>query len=245
MDFNTIAMILGAAVFVLPVVYMLGYARHEKQHKGWVADSREGYHAERKAIFNKHQADLAACELAIQQERNVVRELEISLLKAGESLELIERQKQNETARADISSPYRKTLVQAMLDHGLWKFEHHAGDPCMMLKILCDHVAECAIDPAQNQKAKNLHTRGVRKGAKAGREQMRKLMQKCIDNQAATIRHYDVELTNANKRRMRFTEAVTNVLNDKIALPGVRRSLTQAIIQEHDRLRAVADKKGE
>ena len=238
MDFNTIAMILGAAVFVLPVVYMLGYARHEKQHKGWVADSREGYHAERKALIAKFFNDLT-------KERNVVRELEISLLKAGEALELEVQRYSQLTARHAFADKFRKAIVEYLVVNHLWDFRVHGDDPMEMLAVLVNAERAEALDPAVSKAAKNLHTRGVRKGAKAGREQMRKLMQKCIDNQAATIRHYDVGLTNANKRRMRFTEAVTNVLNDKIALPGVRRSIVQSIIQEHDRLRAVADKKGE
>jgi hypothetical protein len=138
---------------------------------------------------------------------------------------------------------YRHALVEVMTDTGVWDFAKHGDDPAKMLKMLVEQAVDFAINPAFNKKAKNLYVRGVRAGAKKGRAQMQKFMQKSIDNQAATIRHYDSELTNANVRRMRFTEAVTNVMNDKIALPSVRRAFNQAIIQEHDRLRAVAAKK--
>lgn len=245
MDLNTVLMILGGAVFVLPVTYMLGYARHEKQQEGWQHNARLGFEAERKAIFALHSKDINNCHMAILQERNVVRELEISLLKAGESIEVLDREVDKYRKQWKYADAYRKAIVEYLVVNHMWDFRVHSDDPMVMIETITKDAAKDALDPTISKAAKNLHTRGVRKGAKAGREQMRKLMQKCIDNQAATIRQYDVELTKANLRRMRFTEAVTNVMNDKIALPGVRRAFNQAIIQEHDRLRAVAAIKGE
>ena len=245
MDLNTVLMILGGAVFVLPITYMLGYARHEKQQEGWQNNARLGFEAERKAIFALHSKDIDNCHMAILQERNVVRELEISLLKAGESIEVLDREVDKYRKQWKYADNYRKAIVEYLVVNHMWDFRVHSDDPMVMIETITKDAAKDALDPAISKAAKNLHTRGVRKGAKAGREQMRKLMQKCIDNQAATIRHYDEELTKANMRRMRFTEAVTNVMNDKIALPGVRRAFNQAIIQEHDRLRAVAAIKGE
>ena len=245
MDLNTVLMILGGAVFVLPITYMLGYARHEKQQEGWQNNARLGFEAERKAIFALHSKDIDNCHMAILQERNVVRELEISLLKAGESIEVLDREVDKYRKQWKYADNYRKAIVEYLVANHMWDFRVHSDDPMVMIETITKDAAKDALDPAISKAAKNLHTRGVRKGAKAGREQMRKLMQKCIDNQAATIRHYDEELTKANMRRMRFTEAVTNVMNDKIALPGVRRAFNQAIIQEHDRLRAVAAIKGE
>lgn len=238
MDLNTVLMILGGAVFVLPIAYMLGYARHEKQQEGWQNNARLGFKAERDAVRNQHYLELT-------QERNVVRELEISLLKAGESIEVLDREVDKYRKQWKYADNYRKAIVEYLVVNHMWDFRVHSDDPMVMIETIIKDAAKDALDPAISKAAKNLHTRGVRKGAKAGREQMRKLMQKCIDNQAATIRQYDVELTKANMRRMRFTEAVTNVMNDKIALPGVRRAFNQAIIQEHDRLRAVAAAKGE
>lgn len=245
MDLNTLLMILGGAVFVLPITYMLGYARHEKQQEGWQNNARLGFEAERKAIFALHSKDIDNCHMAILQERNVVRELEISLLKAGESIEVLDREVDKYRKQWKYADNYRKAIVEYLVVNHMWDFRVHSDDPLVMIETIIKDAAKDALDPKISKAAKNLHTRGVRKGAKAGREQMRKLMQKCIDNQAATIRHYDEELTKANMRRMRFTEAVTNVMNDKIALPGVRRAFNQAIIQEHDRLRAVAAIKGE
>lgn len=239
MDFNTIIMIVGIAVFILPVTFMLGWAWREKQQTGWAADARKAFDIERAALCKMQLNDLAAVSKATDKDKQTINEFEILEGQLRQSLDLAHAETVKMTRQWEYADKYRKAIVEALVTHSLWKFTKHEDNPSMMLTVLCDYVAKCAVDPLQNQKAKNLHTRGVRKGAKMGREQMRKQMQKCIDNQAATIRQYDVELTNANVRRMRFTEAVTNVMNDKLALPSVRRAFNQALIQEHDRLRAV------
>lgn len=245
MDLNTVLMILGGAVFVLPIAYMLGYARHEKQHADWHINARIGFNAERVALINAHYEKENKLDAQIGRDAAVIRELEISVLKAGESIEVLDREVDKYRKQWKYADNYRKAIVEYLVVNHMWDFRVHSDDPMVMIETIIKDAAKDALDPAISKAAKNLHTRGVRKGAKAGREQMRKLMQKCIDNQAATIRQHDVELTKANMRRMRFTEAVTNVMNDKIALPGVRRAFNQAIIQEHDRLRAVAAAKGE
>jgi hypothetical protein len=236
MNLNDFLMILGAAVFILPITYMIGWARHQKQHEGWVADAREGYFQERNALRNSY-------ENALAQERKTVRVLEIQLLKANESIEVLDREVGKYRSQWKYADNYRKAIVEYLVVNHLWKFTEHGDDPMAMMAEIIKWETKMALDPAISKPAKNLITRGVRKGAKAGREQMRKLMQKCIDNQAATIRHYDQELTAANLRRMRFTEAVTNVLDDKIALKSVRKSIKQGIIAEHGRLHAAAAKK--
>ena len=139
---------------------------------------------------------------------------------------------------------YRATLIQAMNDLGIWDFNKHGDDPAEMLLLMVLHTAKQALDPALSQKAKNLHTAGVRKGAKRGRLQMQKLMQKSIDSQAANIESLNRWLFEANGKRQIHQEAVRNVLDDKVALPGVRKSIKQAIIVETGRLLAVAAKKG-
>jgi hypothetical protein len=146
--------------------------------------------------------------------------------------------------RWEFSDEYRDALVKVMSALGIWDFSKHGGNPGMMLAIMMLHVADQAIDPTINQKAKNLHTAGVRKGAKMGRKQMQKLMQKSIDNQAATIDGLSHELFRANGKRQLHREAVLNVLDDKVALPSVRKSIKQAIIEETGRLYLVAAKKG-
>ncbi|AXC36481.1 hypothetical protein HOT57_gp37 [Pseudomonas phage phCDa] len=245
MDINTVLMILGAAVFILPCVYLLGYARREKQQEGWAADSRAGFNKERGALQAYHAAEM-------QKERNVVRELEISLLKAGEAIECSERDVAKMTKRWEYADNYRAAIVEVVHGLGLWNFKVHADDPRLMLQVLVDHASKEAVDPATSKKAKSLITRGVRKGAKQGREQMRKLMQKSIDNQATTIEMLRADLKSAEedvayavKRKDISVQAVRNVLADKVALPGVRRSLSQAIIVETGRLRQIAATKGE
>lgn len=231
MDFNTIAIILGTAVFVLPVVYMLGYVRHEKQQQGWVNNARKGFNMERAALIELHQKDLAACHAAAMRQ--------------AEAVDLLTNNCKDFEDRWNYADTYRKAIVNYLVVNHLWNFDKHENDPMLMMAEIIKWETKVALDPAVSKAAKNLHTRGVRKGAKAGREQMRKLMQKAIDNQALTIESYRNERDIANNRRMRFTRAVTNVLNDKIALPGVRRSIVQSIVQEHDRLRSVAQKQGE
>jgi len=139
---------------------------------------------------------------------------------------------------------FRKAIVEYLVVNHIWNFDVHTDDPMAMMAEIIKWETKMALDPLISKAAKNLHTRGVRKGAAKGREQMRKFLMKSIDNQAATIDELSRSLSIANARRMRFTEAVTNVMNDKIALPGVRRAFNQAIIQEHDRLRAVSANKG-
>jgi hypothetical protein len=235
MELNIILMILGAAVFILPITYMLGYARHEKQHRGWVADSREGYFNERNALRNSY-------ENALAQERKTVHALEIQLLKSNESIEMLDREVgkyQNQWKYAD---NYRKAVVEYLVVNHLWKFTEHGDDPVAMMAEIIKWETKMALDPAISKPAKNLITRGVRKGAKAGREQMRKQMQKYIDNQATTIRHYDECVRASEKMRITYKTAVRNVLNDKVALKGVRKSIKHAIIEENDHLFAVAAK---
>lgn len=212
MEFNTILMLVGAAVFILPVVYMLGYARKESQ----------------------------------QLHANALQRVHLEAVDA-KWRELLERAE--DTAREHHSNwayvdKYRAALVQAMTDLGIWNFTKHGDDPNIMLGMLMYLVAEQAIDPTVNQKAKNLHTRGVRAGAKKGRAQMQKLMQKSIDNQADTINKLYSMYDDSIAVRQRFKDAVINTLNDKVALPGVRKSIREAINGECERLRLASVKQG-
>lgn len=259
MDMNSIY-IWGTigALFCFVVGALYGHCRRENYYGQFVADSREAFNNERNARISRHRADLAACDIAIQQERNVVREMEISLLQAGMVIEAEAlRATKSEDARKD-SADYRKALIQALIDHDLWNINVLGDTPAFMLTRLMTHVAECALDPTQNQKAKNLYVKGVRAGAKKGRAQMQKLMQKSIDNQAETITRlsdgYDAQvlarqdltegLSASRMRHGRFVIAVRNILDDKIALPSVRRSLKKAISLEVTRLREVETNKG-
>ena len=245
MDNLDLAMVIGVAVFILPVTFMLGWAWREKQHGKTVKKCEENVSYQRKVLIEMHNEDIA-------KERNVVRELEISLLQAGESIELGHQEILKMTKRWDYADKYRAAIVEVVHGLGLWNFKVHSDDPRQMLQVLVDHAAKEAVDPAINQKAKNLFIRGVRKGAKQGREQMRKLMQKPIDNQAMTIEMLRSDLKAAEedvvyavKRKNISVQAVRNVLADKVALPGVRRSLSQAIIVETGRLRTIAAQQGE
>lgn len=147
-------------------------------------------------------------------------------------------------SRWEFADEYRAAVVQALTDLGIWDFSAHGGNPTLMLEMLSLHVAKMAIDPNVNQKAKNLHTAGVRKGAKRGRLQMQKLMQKSIDNQADTITKLYAMYDNSVERTTRIKTAVTNVLNDKVALPSVRKSIRNGINVECERLRLVSEQQG-
>lgn len=252
MDMTTIAIwgSIGAAFcFVVGALY--GHCHRENYHGQCIADSREAFNNERNALISKHQVNLTTYAMAIQQELNVVRELEISLLQAGMTIEAEAlRATKAEDARMD-SVDYRKAIIQALIDHDLWNMNVLGDTPAFMLTRLMTHVAECAVDPTQNQKAKNLYVKGVRAGAKKGRAQMQKLMQKSIDNQAESIemlRQALVDLTgdvvNAEDRYETFRKAVSNTLTDKIALPSVRRAIVKGIAVECTRLRAVEANKG-
>ena len=152
----------------------------------------------------------------------------------------------------EFSDKFRKAIVESVVAHGLWNFDEHGSCPTLMLAKLCNYMADCALDVNSNQKAKNLYVKGVRAGAKKGREQMRKLMQKSIDNQAATINEYSKSLNSAHTalndwgtKHALYRVAVINTLNDKVGLVGVRKSIRAAILIEYHRLRAVEAKKGE
>ena len=239
MDFNTILMLVGTAVLILPVVYMLGYVRHEKQAKHTI-----------NAI--KADNDLvngitdAAWQGALTLERNVNRELQLALVQSSQAVEAETKAFNGMKDQWAYSNGYRKALVQAMLDFNLWDFGKHRDDPAAMIKLLREHAATLAVDPQLNKAAKNLHTRGVRKGAAMGRKQMANLMQKSIDNQAMTIQMLQTDLKSAQEdyddacmRRNTWRQAVLNTLEDKIALPGVRKALKVAITTEYDRMKAV------
>lgn len=137
----------------------------------------------------------------------------------------------------EYADKYREAIVEALDTHGLMgsTYPHHT--PRMMLVNLLGYVSDCSLDPKLSQKAKNLYVKGVRAGAKKGRAQMQKLMQKSIDNQAATINEYMKGLAASRIRYGQFILATRNVLDDKIALPGVRRALRKAISVEVTRMR--------
>lgn len=137
---------------------------------------------------------------------------------------------------------YRTALIDAVDCHGLWIAPALPYSPAHMLTNLLDHAAACVIDPAISQKAKNLYVKGVRAGAKKGRAQMQKLMQKSIDKQAATINELSRDLFNSQGKRQIYQEAVSNVLTDKVALPGVRKSIRNGIAEEVSRLYLVKAK---
>jgi hypothetical protein len=146
---------------------------------------------------------------------------------------------------------YRAAIVELMTVDFLWDFSKHGDDPMKMLHMLCASAATQALDPAISQKAKNLHTRGVRKGAAKGREQMRKFLMKSIDNQAETIQQMSNHIARKDNticeqaiERELYREAVRITLEDKIALPGVRKSIKQAIINERERLQLVYNNQG-
>jgi hypothetical protein len=139
---------------------------------------------------------------------------------------------------------YRAALVDVMTINYCWDFDKHGDNPLMMLAHLVTHERAEALDPSVSQKAKNLHTAGVRKGAKRGRLQMQKLMQKSIDNQADTINKLYAMYDKSNERTDRIKTAVTNVLNDKVALPSVRKSIRNGINVECERLRLISEQQG-
>jgi predicted alpha/beta-fold hydrolase len=140
-----------------------------------------------------------------------------------------------------------------MTDLGIWDFDKHGDNPTEMLTKLALHVASQAVDPALSQKAKNLHTRGVRKGAAKGREQMRKFLMKSIDNQADTINKlysmYDDSVATRNRlqqdfddllfRKNTMQQAFNNVLADKMRILSIRKAFKVAVLNETGRLRSV------
>jgi hypothetical protein len=141
------------------------------------------------------------------------------------------------TERWQYADKFRAVLVQALTDLGIWDFSKHGSDPTEMLTMLVLHTAKQALDPSVSQKAKNLHTAGVRKGAKRVRLQMQKA-------QATVVADLERALFEAQGKRQIFKEAVINTLNDKVALPGVRKSIREAINVECERLRLASVKKG-
>jgi hypothetical protein len=148
---------------------------------------------------------------------------------------------------------YRAAIVELMTVDFLWDFSKHGDDPMKMLHMLCASAATQALDPAISQKAKNLHTRGVRKGAAKGREQMRKFLMKSIDNQADTINKlysmYDDSVAARNRlqqdfddlliRKNTMQQAFNNVLADKLRILSIRKAFKVAVLNETGRLRSV------
>jgi hypothetical protein len=207
------------AVFCLVVGAMWGYCRQERQQvhaNALQRDHLQAVDAKWRELFNAAQTDAAFFE-----------------------------------SQWDIADKFRAALVQGLCDLGIWDFDKHGDNPTEMLTQLALHVATQAVDPTLSQKAKNLHTRGVRKGAAKGREQMRKFLMKSIDNQAETIQQMSNHIARKDNticeqaiERELYREAVRITLEDKIALPGVRKSIKQAIINERERLQLVYNNQG-
>ena len=244
MQLNDILIVCGIAVFVIPVVYLMGYARRESQHGKIVQDCKDNVTFQRQTLSDMHNAEQIAAN-------SLIRELEISLLQAGEAIELVHQGLEKMTKQWKYADGYRKVIVEMLLNRGLWDFVKHSDVPANMLQILLDDAAKHAIDPAVNQKAKNLITRGVRKGAKQGREQMRKLMQKSIDNQALTIQSLSADLNAAHEewdsllsRKTIAQQALVNVMADKMPIRSIRKAFRIAVLNERGRLTELA-KKGE
>ena len=86
-------------------------------------------------------------------------------------------------------------------------------------------VAKNALDPKASVKAKNLITRGVRKGAKKVRDQLGKKLEAKDD----TIRHLQQAVDAALQHNLNYTAAVGDVLEQRVKLPAVRMSLVNAI----------------
>lgn len=203
------------ALFCLIVGVMLGYVRCEAQNlQAYIAVCKDNDRVEDKCT-----------EL-----REILAATETNLAEAGRKWKYADQ--------------YRKAIVEYMVINHIWDFDIHGDDPMAMMAEIIKWEVKMALDPVISKPAKNLHTAGVRKGAKRGRAQMQKLMQKSIDNQAATIHGLDRALFESQGKRQIFKEAVLNVLNDKVALPGVRKSLREAINVECERLRIVSLKQG-
>lgn len=239
---------LGAA-FCLYVGVLIGHCLHERDfaatikfqadtHNVWCAN----HNVERELLIDEQYARE---EKLIASHNEVLREMEISLLLAGQAVEGIENDLKKMESQWKYADNFRKSIVQAMFDSNLWNFAEHDANPALMLQMLFAFHQEVAIDPKQNQRAKNLYVKGVRAGAKKGREQMQKLMQKSIDNQATAITDMGVALSRAHNSIRINRMAVHNTLTDKVGLVGVRRAIVQGIAAECTRLRAVEAKKGE
>jgi hypothetical protein len=170
-----------------------------------------------------------------------------------ELLQFAEENARSHYSKWAYTDKFRAALVQAMTDLGIWDFDKHGDNPTEMLTKLALHVASQAVDPALSQKAKNLHTRGVRKGAAKGREQMRKFLMKSIDNQADTITKlysmYDDSVAARNRlqqdfddllfRKNTMQQAFNNVLADKMRILSIRKAFKVAVLNETGRLRSV------
>lgn len=234
---------IGAA-FCLLVGALIGHCRRADYYAQCAADSREAFELERARVYEIMRKPAEA-------DAAVIRELEISLLLSGQDIESMTIDLQKAEERLAYVDKYRKAIVEDLVQAGLWDLAKHGADPVKMLNVMYEALETKLLDPTVNQKAKNLYVKGVRAGAKKGRAQMQKIMQKSIDNQAESIemlRQALVDLTgdavNAEDRYETFRKAVSNTLTDKIALPSVRRAIVKGIAVECARLRAVETNKG-
>jgi len=217
---------IGAA-FCLIVGALIGHAIYDRQQMA------------KNAVQRDHLSDVT------EKWRTLLQEAHAETVAREEQLE-------DATHSFEFSDKFRKAIVEAVVAHGLWDFDEHGSCPTLMLAKLCNHVAECALDPKQNQKAKNLYVKGVRAGAKKGRAQMNKLYEKRFESMQVTNQMLNVDLKAAQegyddllKRESIYREAVKVTLTDKVGLVGVRRAIYRGIAEECTRLRAVESNKGE
>lgn len=217
--------------FTVLLSLLIGYHLREKGHERDQLTLARGYKAREETV--------------LEEERAVQRELEIACLQAGQAIEKMAQELEAEKKRADFNDGFRKALVDAIVINYCWDFQEHGNDPSKMLKHLVNYECQLALDPAISKPANNLYIRGVRKGAKQGRTQMAKLMQKSIDNQAATIASYTKTWDAQTKRFVRYKQAVQATVNDKIGLPGVRRAFFAALEQDFALRNDLAKSKGE
>lgn len=214
------------ALFCLIVGGLIGHVWREKQ-----CEHTLSYMCKTHTEWRMAHEDKALAELSVMRER----------------AEFADATAEKMASQWEYADKFRAALVELLCINYLWDFDKHGDDPEKMLAVLIAAEKAEAVDPAVSKAAKNLHTRGVRKGAKMGRLQMHKLMQKSIDNQAQVIQtHVDYAqaqtkvITEQRDAFDIYRAAVANTIEDKIALPGVRKSFKQALRVELDRMKSVA-----
>ena len=228
---------IGAA-FCLLVGALIGHCRRADYYAQCAADSREAFELERARVYEIMRKPAEA-------DAAVIRELEISLLLSGQAIESMTIDLQKAEERLAYVDKYRKAIVEDLVQAGLWDLAKHGADPVKMLNVMYEALETKLIDPAVNQKAKNLYVKGVRAGAKKGRGQMSKLYEKRFDAMQLTNQNLLDALASAHTREDIYREAVKVTLTDKVGLVSVRRAIYQSIAAECSRLRDVEAKKGE
>lgn len=260
MEFNTV--LFGFTAVSMSASFigcLIGYHIREKRHAAALADSREFFSNERKALraaLESAEGFSSSYKLALELESEKLSEAETFIKSLREQNRLLEQgmdqvvleRKQWEAAHDDAVSKYSAQVLELKpYADAVWNalvighLPGHGSAQEQLDRIIGLEV-QIALDPTVSKPAKNLMVRAKREHGKKLRAQHERLMQVMRDKANGyeeLHRMAEEELVEAQRQLLVRQVALRNTCKDKLKLKGVRDSFKQAYWAEVSRLNSV------